>query len=142
MMDDYIYLTEKEFKKLEEKSKWNYLLSIIKIIDTLKPMADKNCEECDKRQLSPHDLNIDYLFEDWRGCAERCDECGKEEKMNMCDLQFQLMNHIANSLSELRERQNALGSLVMKKDEHGSKILKEISEAKEKSEKNSANIYG
>jgi len=142
MMDDYVFLTEKHFKEISDKEKWEYVTSIIKIIKELRVMANKNCEECEKRQISPHDLNIDYLFEDWRGCAENCEECGKEEKANMCQLQFELMSLIANSLADISERQNAVAKLVIKKDEHGNKLLKKISEANEKDEKNSANIYG
>jgi hypothetical protein len=53
----------------------------------------------------------------------------------MCDLQFQLMNHIANSLVNLRERQNALAKLVFKRDEKGAELLEKIAKEKEKTKK-------
>ena len=70
------FLTEKEFNDLKEVSKWNYVSSLYKLISQLKIQAEKNCEECEKQMLDVHDLNIDYLFEDWRSCSQQCDECG------------------------------------------------------------------
>jgi hypothetical protein len=75
------------------------------------------------------------FFQDWRECANHCEECGEEEKRNMCQLQFELMNHIANSLLELNRKQNLLTQIVLKKDESGSKLLKEFLEKKEESMK-------
>lgn len=126
------FLSEKEFRELKEESKWNYIKSLYKVIEDLEIRAEKNCEECESRLIDVHDLNIDYLFEDWRSCSENCDECSQEEQVYMCDLQFQLMNHIANSLVRLRERQNALAKLVIRKDEKGSELLKKIAEEKQK----------
>ena len=50
----------------------------------LKVRADKNCSECKMNMLMAEDLNIDYLFEDWRGCSEHCDECGEEGILEKC----------------------------------------------------------
>ena len=136
-----VFLSEKEFKDLKDSSKWSYVKSLYKLIGNLKIQADKNCEMCERQMLNPHDVNIDFLFEDWRACAENCEECGEEEKINMCDLQFQLMNHIANALGEIRERQNALAKIVMKKDDVGSKILEKIEEKQKEEEKKASGLY-
>ena len=129
------FLSEKEFKELKQSSQWNYVKSLHKAIKELEIRADKNCEECEKQLIDVHDLNIDYLFEDWRSCSQHCEECGIEERVFMCDLQFQLMNHIANSLVNLRERQNALAKLVFKRDEKGAELLEKIAKEKEKTKK-------
>jgi hypothetical protein len=133
-------LSEKEFRELKELSKWNYVKSLYKLIKNLKIQAEKNCELCEKQMLNPHDVNIDFLFEDWRSCAENCSECGIEERVNMCDLQFQLMNHIANALSEIRERQNALAKIVMKKDTVGSRILEKIEKKQHDEDKKASGL--
>ena len=131
-------LNKKEFESLKEDYKWEYVDGLHKTIGRLQIKADKNCAECEVELLAVDDINIDLLFEDWRECAEHCDECGKEEQVVMCHTQFELINLIANSLAELRSRQNALASLVLKRDERGAKLLKkqeeEIERAKEKSE--------
>ncbi|TFF85245.1 MAG: hypothetical protein EU518_01525, partial [Promethearchaeota archaeon] len=72
-----VFLNQKEFENLKDSSKWNYVLSLYKKIEELQIQADKNCEECEKRLIGVYDLNIDYLFEDWRSCSENCDECGE-----------------------------------------------------------------
>ena len=59
-----------------------------------------------------------------------CEECGEEEKRNMCHIQFELMNHIANTLLELQRKQNVLTQLLLKRDETGSKLLKEFMKKK------------
>ncbi|MBD3195950.1 MAG: hypothetical protein GF317_12890 [Candidatus Lokiarchaeota archaeon] len=136
-----LLLDEKEFKKLKELSKWNYVKSLYKRIEELQIQADKNCEECEKQLINVYDLNIDYLFEDWRACSEHCDECGEEEKRVMCDLQFQVMNLIANSLAEMRERQNALAKIVLRKYDSGAKMLKDIEEKAKEEEDKSKSLY-
>jgi hypothetical protein len=128
-------LNFEEFKNLSDIEKWNLIQTIKKILTELKIRADKNCEECEKNLLSVDDINIDLFFQDWRECANHCEECGEEEKRNMCQLQFELMNHIANSLLELNRKQNLLTQIVLKKDESGSKLLKEFLEKKEESMK-------
>jgi len=45
------------------------------------------------------------------------------------------MNHIANTLLEIQRKQNLLTQLVLKRDETGSKLLKEFSKKKEEIEK-------
>lgn len=47
-------------------------------------------------------------------------------KKNMCKTQFELMNHIANTLLEIQRKQNLLTHLVIKRDEKGSELLKEF----------------
>lgn len=91
--------------------------------------------------LAMDDINIDLLFEDWRVCAERCEECGKEEKLIMCNTQFELINLIANSLAELRTRQNTLANMVLKKDERGSKLLKKQEELRKRAEKHAEELF-
>ncbi len=140
MAEEIIDLTEEEFKSLSEKDKWELLKSIKKIVQDLKIRADKNCEECEKTFLTPEDINIDLFFQDWRECAERCDECGEEEKRNMCQLQFELMNHIANSLLDVQKRQNLLTQLVLKRDQVGSKLLKEFMKKTEELKKKDKSV--
>lgn len=133
-----------EFKNLPETDKWKVVQALKKIILDLRIKADKNCEECEKNLLSVDDINIDMFFEDWRECNEHCSECGEEEKVNMCEVQFQLMSHIANSLLELQRKQNLLTQIVLKRDESGSKLLKDFVKKKEeldKKDKESSNIY-
>jgi len=139
--DDNIYLVEKEFRELEAKAQWNYIEHLMKMLGGLKIRADKNCEECEKIMVSPHDLNIDMLFEDWRWCKDKCDDCGKEEQVFMCDLMFQITSHIANELNSLRTRQNAMTKLVFKRDVKGSELLKTI-EQRQKTEKEQSKRSG
>jgi len=133
-----------EFKKISETDKWKIVQTLRKMVLDLKIKADKNCEECEKNLLSADDLNIDMFFEDWRECSEHCSECGEEEKIYMCEIQFQLMNHIANSLLELQRKQNLLTQLVLKRDETGSQLLKDFmkkKEAQDEKAKDSSDLY-
>ncbi len=141
MAEEINDLTEKEFRELSETDKWKLLETIKKLIHDLKIKADKNCEECEKNLLTVDDVNIDLFFQDWRSCAEYCDECGEEEKRNMCHIQFELMNHIANTLLELQRKQNVLTQLILKRDETGSKLLKEFMKKKEDYEKKDEDSY-
>lgn len=141
MAEEIIDLTEKEFRELSETEKWRLLETIKKLIRDLKIKADKNCEDCEKNLLTVDDVNIDLFFQDWRSCAEYCDECGEEEKRNMCHIQFELMNHIANTLLELQRKQNVLTQLILKRDETGSKLLKEFMKKKEDYEKKDEDSY-
>ncbi|HEY0087353.1 MAG TPA: hypothetical protein VGB37_00840, partial [Candidatus Lokiarchaeia archaeon] len=71
-------------------------------------------------------------------------ECGEEEKKNMCQTQFELMNHIANTLLEIQRKQNLLTKLVIKRDEKGSELLKEFVKKKEdfdKKDKKADELY-
>lgn len=111
------------------------------MIRRLNIRAEKNCEACEAEMLAEDDINIDLLFEDWRECANHCDECGKEEKVYMCNMQFELINLIANSLAELRRRQNALANIVLKRDKSGSKLLKRQEDFLKKDEERSETIF-
>jgi hypothetical protein len=135
MAEDLDYLTEKEFKELPDTEKWKLIQNIKKVVEDLRIRAEKNCAECEKTFLTAEDINIDLFFQDWRACAENCEECGDEEKTNMCQTQFELMNHIANTLLELQRKQNMLTQLVLKRDETGSTLLKEFKKKKEEIEK-------
>ncbi len=131
MAEEIIDLKEKEFKEISESEKWKLIQTIKKIFEDLKIKAEKNCAECEKNLLTAEDINIELFFQDWRDCAEHCDECGQEEKINMCQVQFELMNHIANTLLELQRKQNLLTQLILKRDETGSKLLKDFMKKKE-----------
>ncbi|MBY9006664.1 MAG: hypothetical protein KGD63_07890 [Candidatus Lokiarchaeota archaeon] len=135
------FLSEKDFEALKESSKWSYVKSLYKIVEDLNIRAEKNCEECEQNMINPHDVNIDFLFEDWRNCSENCDECGEEEKVLMCDLQFQVMNHIANSLSEIRDRQNALAKIFLKKTDKGAKLLADIDKKIKTNDDHNKDLY-
>ena len=135
MAEDIDYLSEKEFKELLEKDKWNFVEILKKKIEALQIKADKNCAECEKNYLTVDDINIELFFEDWRACADHCDECSDEERVHMCDLQFQLINHIANALLEVQRKQNMLTQIVLKRDETGSTLLKEFYKEKEEIKK-------
>lgn len=141
MAEEIIGLTEKDFRELSETDKWKLVETIKKLIHDLKIKADKNCEECEKNLLTVDDVNIDLFFQDWRSCAEYCDECGEEEKRNMCHIQFELMNHIANTLLELQRKQNILTQLILKRDETGSILLKEFMKKKEDYERKDEDSY-
>ena len=134
MTEEILDFNENEFKELSEKDKWGLILTIKKVIEELKVKADKNCAECEKTFLTPEDVNIDLFFQDWRECSEHCEECGEEEKINMCQVQFELMNHIANTLLEIQKKQNMLTQIVLKRDESGSKLLKDFIKKKEEIE--------
>ncbi len=144
-MEELDDLTLEEFKKLNENDKWKLIQVVKKTIQDLKIRADKNCEGCEKTLLSVDDINIDMFFQDWRDCSEHCDEeCGDEEKINMCQLQFELMNHIANTLLDLQRKQNMLTQIVLKRDESGSQLLKDFMKKKEeieKKDKSSTEMY-
>jgi len=144
MAEEIDFLTEKEFEELSAKDKWNLIQTLKKSIGDLKIRADKNCDECEKTLLTADDINIDLFFQDWRNCAEHCDECSSEDLVNMCETQFQLMNHIANTLLELQRKQNVLTQIVLKRDETGSKLLKDFMKKKEdleKKDKSSTDMY-
>ena len=135
MAEELEDLDFEEFKNLSEKEKWDLFQTMKKLIGDLKIRADKNCEECEKNLLTADDINIDLYFQDWRNCAEHCNECTNEDLVNMCETQFQLMNHIANTLLELQRKQNVLTQIVLKRDETGSKLLKDFMKKKEDLEK-------
>lgn len=115
-----------------------------KIVEDLEVRAMRNREECEKTALSTHDVNIDLFFEDWRECANHCDECSKEDQRTMCEIQFQLLNHISNTLINLQEKHNLLTNIVLKKDEKGSELLqafKKEYERKRQANKLTDNLY-
>jgi hypothetical protein len=98
-------------------------------------MADKNCEDCIHRLQTSRDVNIDLFFDDWRECANNCDECNIDNLKQMCDVQFQIMNHIANILFELQLKQNRLVQFMYRKDPKGKEILEEMKKAHEEAQK-------
>lgn len=135
------YVEQSEFYQLNKIKKWGYVESLHKLISKLKIQAEKNCAECEQDMLSEHDINIDYHFEDWRECSEHCDVCNNESKSNMCSLQFEIINHLANSLSSLQEKHNALFKIVVRKDEYGKKILKRIKDEEELGKERSKDLF-
>ncbi len=141
MAEEIIGITEKEFREYDDKEKWQLMQTIKKVLHGLKIKAEKNCEKCEHNLLSVDDINIDLFFQDWRSCTEHCEECDDEEKRNMCQLQFELMSHIANSLLELQRKQNVLTQIILKQDETGSKLLKDFMKKKEDSDKKDKKAY-
>ena len=59
-------------------------------------MSNKNCSECIHFLQTIHDVNIDLFFDDWRACADNCDECTKQNRVEMCNTQFELISHLAS----------------------------------------------
>ena len=105
-IDDFLFLNEKEFEELENKEKWNYVNSLLTLLKDKQIMVDKNCGECIYRLQTKTDINLELFFEDWRSCSDNCDECNIETLKEMCHTQFDIMNHISNSLVELQMKQN------------------------------------
>jgi len=143
-IDDLDFIPKKTFKEIDDKAKWSYVKSLVKIIKNLNIQAEKNCEECEKQLITSKDVNIDLFFEDFRECRNRCGECGKEEQVYMCDLIWNILSHIANELNDIRKRQNGFIRAMLKKDKSGSKLLrkldKEVKQEGEK-EKKSENMF-
>lgn len=62
----------------------------------------------------------------------------------MCDLQFNLLNHIANTIINLQNKHNALTKIVLKKDDRGSELIdlfKKEYEKKRKVSEQSSSLY-
>lgn len=132
MIEDYDFLTKKEFTSLTDKEKWQYVKHLVKTVKSLDIMADKNCSECEKELITDKDVNVDLFFEDWRDCSEHCDECGKEEQIYICNLQMNIINHIINEIGAVRKRLNSIAELIFKKDKAGTKLLKKLDKKLEK----------
>jgi len=141
MNEMFEFLKEKDFKELADVEKWKLIQVLKKQMEQLQIEADKNCKECSSRMLTVSDVNIEMFFEDWRVCSDNCKVCNKKDRSNMCDLQFQIMSHIANSLLDLEKKQNLLTELVMKRDDSGSKILQEFVKDKKASKLNQEEMY-
>jgi len=122
-MDELIFLAEKEVRELDETANWDYISFLVKKIHELNIKAEKNCSECEKHLLAPNDINVELLFEDWRACQEHCDTCGKEERIFMCDVQLNLINHIAEAIGQLRTKMNGIVRAILSKDDAGEKLL-------------------
>ena len=142
MSDEYAFLSEKEFRELDEKSSWKYVNSLKLVIDDFKIKAEKNCSECEQYHLDPGDLNIQMMFEDWRWCTDNCDKCGKEEQVFMCDLQFQVMSHIAEEMNSLRNKINGLVKYMLKSDDAGKKLVENFSKGMEDRNNSADGLYG
>ncbi len=124
--EENYFLEKDEFIELKNEEKWNYIQSLMKLVKDYKIQAEKNCRECENNLLTAHDLNIDMYFEDWRDCVDHCDECTKDDLKAMCDVQFNLINHIANSLTNLEEKFNKLSKVVLYKNPNGEELLKRV----------------
>jgi len=114
---------------LEDKAKWNYINSLLKLLKDKQIMAEKNCDECIYRLETTTDVNLELFFEDWRECSGNCDECNIETLKEMCNTQLDIMNHMSNSLIELQMKQNMLVKFVYRRDDSGKKILKGLLKA-------------
>ena len=130
--EDYYFLAKNEFLEIENDDKWNYIQSLMKLINDYKIQAEKNCLECENNLLSSHDLNIDMYFEDWRECSEHCDKCSKDDRTTMCDTQLNVMNHMANSITNLEEKLNALTKVVLYKNQDGQELIEKWKEELDK----------
>ena len=143
-LDEFLFLTKKEFEELEEKYKWDYAEGVKKMYKDTKIMADKNCDECMYRLQTTSDINIEMFFEDWRTCidnCDNCDDCNITELKGMCQTQFELINHIANSLVELQMKQNMLVKFIYRRDDSGKEILKGILKSKKKNDERAFSNY-
>jgi len=140
------HIVEKEFRELDEEEQWNMIRQASKIIRDYRIQADKNCELCkDHLQMNYNDINIDLLFEDWRNCSEVCDECNKETKRLMCQLQFDIINHLAQEIFEMGSKINNITELIMKSDVGGSELIKSLKENIDKAKEardRSQDMYG
>lgn len=134
------YISKKEFFEMKRKDQWEYLESVIKYTRDVEIEAEKNCVECEKKMLSTHDINIDFNFEDWRSCSENCDECNKETRTTMCQIQFELINHIANEVAEIGDKHAALVKFVFKKDPETKGIYEKAKEAAERLQKHADDL--
>lgn len=141
-VDDYVFLEKEEFNSLTSKQKWEFVDSLRRAIKDLLIMAEKNCSECEQYHLSPNDLNIDFMFEDWRECADHCEECGKEEKRIMCALQFELINSLAEEMNSLRSKINGLMKHLLKKEDDGRELVKSFIKDAKESKKSVNGLYG
>jgi len=126
---------------LDDDAKWKYTEHLKKFIDKLYIQAKKNCEECEKYLITPEDINIDMLFEDWRECADDCEQCKKENQVSMCEVQFQLMSHLADGIGRLTSKVNILTRLYLNQDKEGNKFLKQLDEKKKKLEDTNRELY-
>lgn len=141
-VDDYVFLEKEEFDSLTSKQKWEFVDSLKIAIKDLQIMAEKNCSECEQYHLDPGDANVNFIFEDWRECAKRCDECGKEEQRTMCALQFELMSSLAEEMNSLRNKINGLMKHLLKKDDEGQKLIKTFIENTKSARESAAELYG
>jgi len=130
LVEELGYFSEKLFRDLNEKAKWEMIKQASKIIRDYRIQADKNCELCkDHLQINFNDVNIDLLFEDWRECGGYCEGgCTKENQINMCQLQFNIMNHLAQGIFETGRKLNNITEIIMKSDIEGSELLKSLKE--------------
>lgn len=141
------YISEKEFKELPLEEKWKLVQAASKAINNYRIGAEKNCEECEKHLINVTDLNIDYMFEDWRACAEICEETGKcpnENHISMCNLQFEIISLLASEIREQEIKLNSLTKLVLKRTDVGNEILdgvKKEAETVKRINKHSYDIY-
>lgn len=134
------YIEEDVFKSLDDESKWDYIKHLIKQMENLKVMAQKNCEECEKYHLTSHDVNVDLLFEDWRECKDHCHECSIKDQVFMCQLQFDLMNHLANSIIQLQNKLNGFVRVLLSKEEKGRLLLERFEKMMEQEEEKSSSM--
>ena len=127
--DEFIYLNENEFSGLKDDEKWNYVRSFMTQLKIYRDMAHKNCEECIHFLQTIHDVNLDLFFDDWRGCVENCDECNKQDQVEMCQTQFEIMSHLANEVADIGDKLNKLIKFNYVKDEHGKEIYEDMKQA-------------
>jgi hypothetical protein len=130
--EGFLYLVKKEFEELDNESKWNYTQGLTKQLDDYKIMAEKSCGDCIYRLQTTSDVNVDLFFEDWRSCSDECDKCNTQQLKQMCQTQFELMSHMANSLLELQMKQNMLVKFLYRNDESARKLFEMMKKDKMK----------
>jgi hypothetical protein len=139
---DYVYLSEEEFLELRPEEKWSYLKSLMVQTKQYKIMSDKNCAECIHFLQTVHDVNIDLFFDDWRACAEHCDECNKLNQVEMCNTQFELISHLANEIADLSDKVNRLIKYNFVKSVKGKELYEEMTQEVEFRKRGKENADG
>lgn len=122
-MEDFIHLTEEELKDFDKKKLIEYINHQQEVIGQLKIYADKNCSECQKYWIKVDDLNVGLLMEDWRDCSHDCENCNIDRQVQMCQIQHDLFNFLANQVSSLNYKFEGLVKFLLKKEPGGEKLL-------------------
>jgi len=141
MSEGIEFLSEKEVRELDKKDTWKYISFLIKKIEELKIKAEKNCSQCNALLMGSDDLNIELFFEDYRACQEHCDKCGKEERVLMCELQHEILNHMAEQIHQLQYKLNMLVNGVLRKDDIGEELLAKLQKAIKEKTSGQSNMF-
>lgn len=102
-----------EFFELEQDKKKKYLDFLYKEIQVLEQQAEKNCSDCFYKITATDAVVIDLHLDDWRQCRNNCDECTKEDQVQMCNLQFEIIDFLANEILRLQKSLRAVAKLSL-----------------------------